>query len=289
MTQPDLSEQKLLAQTNQEIDFIEFLTQIILLFYKKIKWLLLFIIVGAGVGFLASQTFYKPSYSSEFVVKSRVLNKGEMTAIINAAQTLVVDGNFEALAKQSNQKPIVFQNLKSIELGFSQREESSIQDSSKNYISVIRLQVTNPQGLDSIQSGIISFIENNPYVKKRTEIFWKEQEIQLMRAKREEEDVEKAKKMILESLPKVAGTVQFSTGGVFAENLNIGDRIAGIQRQMEFKPDIRLLQKTFTPIHPSKRKQISTIAYTISFFFLLWAVWVVLASIGTYIQPRLKK
>jgi hypothetical protein len=289
MTQPNLSEQKLLAQTNQEIDFIEFLAQIILLFYKKIKWLLLFIVVGAGVGFLASQTFYKPSYSSEFVVKSRVLNKGEMKAIINAAQTLVDDENFETLAKQSNQKPIIFQNLKSIELGFSQREESSIQDSSKNYISVIRLQVTKNQGLDSIQSGIISFIENNPYVKKRTEIFWKEQEIQLMRAKREEEDVEKAKKMILESLPKVAGTVQFSTEGVFSENLNIGDRIAGIQRQMEFKPDIRLLQKAFTPTHPSKRKQISTIAYTISFFVLLWAVWVVLASIGTYIQPRLKK
>jgi hypothetical protein len=289
MTQPDLSEQKLLAQTNQEIDFIEFLTQIILLFYKKIKWLLLFIIVGAGVGFLASQTFYKPSYSSEFVVKSRVLNKGEMKAIINAAQTLVDDENFETLAKQSNQKSIIFQDLKSIELGFSQKEESSIQDSSKNYVSVIRLQVTKPQGLDSIQSGIISFIENNPYVKKRTEIFWKEQEIQLMRAKREEEDIEKAKKMILESLPKVVGTVQFSTGGVFVENLNIGDRIAGIQRQMEFKPDIRLLQKAFTPTHPSKRKQISTIVYTISFFVLLWGVWVVLASIGTYIQPRLKK
>lgn len=133
---------------------------------KNIKILSIFIIIGVGIS-LAVFSLKKTVYISHLSMSHKRLNNGQCIDLMNSLSKLV--GKDTLLANKLGIDIKLAKQIKSISyLPLNKIKES---DSLLNFSDFkIEVKVYNTTILDSLQKGILNFLESNEYATKRKEI-----------------------------------------------------------------------------------------------------------------------
>lgn len=137
----------------------------------NIKTLIAFVIVGVGISLVV---FYlkKTVYVSDLTISHTRLNNGECYSMINDLTMLRNDRNDTILSKKLGLDFNSVKQIKSISCkALNEALEKNYKDSAFVLLPFkIEVKVYNASVLDSLQTGILHFLESNEYVTKRKEI-----------------------------------------------------------------------------------------------------------------------
>ncbi len=138
-------------------------------FRKKVVILTIFSVMGILVAYLVQQNT-RPYYSSSMVIGLADIRNDYVYELINNLKLSVKDKNFQALSKHLSISAHSAESIKSIEynrLDTNPIEEDSIHMSGPVQITV---EVFDNQLFDTLQSGIVTYIDNNDFFKKNKDI-----------------------------------------------------------------------------------------------------------------------
>lgn len=138
---------------------------------KNIKTLSAFVILGVGI---SSGVFFlkKTVYVSDLTISHTRLNNGECYSMINDLTKLRNSSNDTILSKKLGIEVNMVKQIKSISCkALNETLEKNYKDSSFVLLPFkIEVKVYNASVLDSLQKGILHFLESNEYATKRKEI-----------------------------------------------------------------------------------------------------------------------
>ena len=149
--------------------------------------------IGIGVFFLI-----KPVYITHLAISSKRLDNDHCAMLIQTLEDLNDDDeNATIVAKKLHITPNMAKEIKDIEFkAYNSKIEKIFKDSVSVYTPFkIQVKVYNAEILDSLEKGIIDYLENNEYALKRKKIT--EEGLQLLKA-----DINK-EIMALDSLKKI--------------------------------------------------------------------------------------
>lgn len=151
---------------NDEIDLIEVFLKMYIFFKKNFWVLFISVIIGAGLGY-SIKFLSEKHYESSMLINSDTVSEDLLIEYINNIQTIIEDGNFQYLSDKMEIDSLYLINLKgiSVEEVYDEKEKKS-----KEYLSVTANVIDN-QLLASLSTGILKFLEKEPYIQNEIEIF----------------------------------------------------------------------------------------------------------------------
>jgi len=154
------------SNTQGEIDLIEIIIYIQNVLKRNFNTIIIFFFIGLIAG-LMYYFLAKKTYTSSMVISSGMLTAANGSSLINTLDVLVQEENFILLSKKLGMTPNQVESIKEINVSSIFKEEE--EDNDMN-IFRINVQIHNNDLLDSLESGIIHYLEGNVYVKKRIEL-----------------------------------------------------------------------------------------------------------------------
>ena len=146
----------------EDIDLLA-LTQRIILFFRKYKWLFLVsAIVGLAFGYLTYLQMPKV-YKSRLILHSFTLSNLDYIQVIDNWNSLIKKGEHTALAQTMNTDPAVLRKVNQLK-GTEIQRVFTASNPNGFYIDVF---VTDTAVLDELQAGILTGLENIDYIKKQ--------------------------------------------------------------------------------------------------------------------------
>ncbi len=243
-------------QRQDEIDLVELFYKIFA-FFRKYFWVMVgFLIVGASYGLFKSLKTDE-FYESEMVVTSSLDNE-MLISLLNNPQKLKQKGEKELLAKTLSISIEGVNDIKSIDAIF---EENTNQKNSNRI--VIKVAAVNRELIDSIYSGINSYIKSNTHIKQ--ELLIEEQQIRYLieKTEKEIEDLEELKDgevdknlssqmMIINDQPMPNKLILDLT----KEKLNL-------EKQLEFLAPYNVIQPYYIPENSTKNTKERTLMFSL--------------------------
>lgn len=159
---------------NSFLKLIRLFTHFIQFSLKNIKVLLIFSIIG--IGFSGGLFFMKKKvYVSDLTLSHIRLNNGECYALINALSDLRANSNINndrILSRKLNISIPATRQIKSVTCkALNESLEKKYKDSAFVLLPFkIEVGVYDPTILDSLQMGIMNYLESNEYAAKRKKI-----------------------------------------------------------------------------------------------------------------------
>ncbi|MES2139001.1 MAG: hypothetical protein V4511_04795 [Bacteroidota bacterium] len=138
---------------------------------KNIKTLIAFIIIGVSIS-LAMFYLKKTVYVSDLTISHTRLNNGECYSLINDLTKPGNDRNDRILSEKLNIDIKMAKQIKSISCkALNEALEKNYKDSAFVLLPFkVEVRVYSASILDSLQSGILHFLESNEYATKRKKI-----------------------------------------------------------------------------------------------------------------------
>lgn len=158
---------------NKFICFLQFIKELISFSIKNIKTLLIFIILGVSIS-IGLFTVKKTVYISDLTISHSRLNNGECYSMINTLNKIRDNASSSdtILAEKLGIEPIMAKEIKSISCkALNEALEKNYKDSAFVLLPFkIEVNVYSTSILDSLQKGILNYLESNEYVAKRKKI-----------------------------------------------------------------------------------------------------------------------
>lgn len=245
-----------IEKRNDEIDLIELFLNIYI-FFKKNFWILFISgIIGGGLGY--STKFLGTShFESSMLIESYTVSNDLLIEYINNVQTILKDGNVKYLSKRMGIDSTNLIDLKTISVEDVYDEKAK---KSKGYLSVA-VNVTNNDFLHYLSSGILKYMENEPYVKSEIQIFTEHNQDLISRI---DEEIDKLKVLQENNLSqqKSNGDVSIYNNQNSFQNelLALLKEKQKLEKQLKFASPFRIIQD-FTIYQKPIRK---TVTYTFS-------------------------
>jgi capsular polysaccharide biosynthesis protein len=153
--------------SNDEIDLLLLASKVVDLFKRRYKILILSLIIGSGMG-LSSYYSQKPLYKSTLIGNSEILRNEYVTLLFKNLNDLLKEGNYVSLASYLKVSEENAKNIVKIEASPVVLKE--VKDDKLVNTFQIDVITLDPMQLDTIQKGIIFYIQNNDFVKKRVNL-----------------------------------------------------------------------------------------------------------------------
>lgn len=151
---------------NDEIDLIELFLNIYI-FFKKNFWILLIAgVIGGGLGY-STKFFGKKHFESSMLIESYPISNNLLMEYINSIQLIIKDGNRHYLSERMEIDTTNIIDLKKISVEDVYDEKAK---KSKGYLS-IAVTVDDNKLLNNLSSGILNYIEKEPFVQSEIQIF----------------------------------------------------------------------------------------------------------------------
>jgi hypothetical protein len=124
-------------------------------------------VAGAVVGLLLHLVTPK-NFKVSMLVQYTVLDKRAYTNELDQMENLVRTRSYEVIAEDLKVSPMVAENINRIE-GLTLDDLSLNKDTSSYPYFKIEVGLKSPYGVDSLQTGLLSFFNDLPYLKKQKE------------------------------------------------------------------------------------------------------------------------
>ena len=220
--------------------------------YKKIITIIMILgVLGGVTNFLIK----KPLYESEMVLSSEeMLSYPAANTIIEALQKTIKDYNYLQLSTKLNLSQNDARCLKSVEL----EKIYEVNDETEIKTFKITVSVSNPEILPKLEQGIVKYLEENPYVKKRVEINRQNFKAQIEFVKGEMAELQNLKGQILEGdgilKDQKGNLIMFNPVSVYENALKLFTKELELQRELELIENFQVIQSFTIFQRPSSPK-----------------------------------
>lgn len=149
---------------NDEIDLVELLVKVVLLIKRNLLQIVLFFIVGTGLGY-AYASLAPKVYESKMLISSDILTESYSEKIFLTLEKLINEKNSGELASKLNVNPTVVESLSKLKIESALKDKPSSEEAKKFFS--ITAELTDQSNLTELQTGILSFLRQNDFVKAR--------------------------------------------------------------------------------------------------------------------------
>ncbi|MEQ8304034.1 MAG: Wzz/FepE/Etk N-terminal domain-containing protein [Cyclobacteriaceae bacterium] len=151
---------------NDEIDLVELLVKMVLLLKRNLLQIIVFFLVGTGLGY-AYASLAPKVYESKMMISSDILTESYSEKIFETLQDLVQERNYEGLISKLNIDESSAMSIGKITIESALKDKPSSEEAKKFFLITVELNDQN--ALPDLQNGILTFLRQNDFVKVRDE------------------------------------------------------------------------------------------------------------------------
>ena len=224
----------------EDIDLLA-LTQRIILFFRKYKWLFLVsAIMGLAFGYLTYLQMPKV-YKSRLILHSFTLSNLDYIQVIDNWNSLIKKSEHTALAQTMNTDPAVLRKVNQLK-GTEIQRVFTASNPNGFYIDVF---VTDTAVLDELQAGILTGLENIDYIKKQLTI--KKSNLQQLIAQVESEIVKldstkSSVEAIIRNRSGHASSMIIDVSGLNKQLIELNEKLLFYKQDIQFTTAVQVLQ-----------------------------------------------
>lgn len=224
-----------------EIDLIELLVSGISAVRANFWWIVLFVVSGAalGIAFFFSK---QKEYESKMIISSNILTTSYAKVLFDNANGHLADGDHELLGKDLQMSADEIKLISSLAIENVSKGDGTELKESERYL--ITAHVFDQKILPSLQNGIITYLENNDFVKVRVE--QNRKMLTQMKAAVEEElkDVQSFKNDVYSGkfFNNAKGNVMFDPTGVNTKVLELTQRKIDYENALQLSNSVQLIE-----------------------------------------------
>jgi uncharacterized protein involved in exopolysaccharide biosynthesis len=237
----------------EEIDLRESVRNMIVYVRNHFSILFVFALAGLATGYGAFLLIPR-SYEVSMIADSRILSSQVVISIVNSWQELLEKKERGLLARKMNVSPEVVNALQKVEA--EPNETTRITEQSRSAF-IINATVSNTRIVDSLQAGMVYYLENSQYMQERTKS--EKRKLQAFKARIEQELAQMD--MVKSSLQGMLRKGSNSAGGFITEPGNVNSEIVTIYEQLletdqalEFVDNIQVISSFDQVENPSSPK-----------------------------------
>lgn len=156
------------SENNDEIDLGQLAIRIIKLGTKYRILITLCTLLGAIAGY-AYYKLVNPIYSSSMMLQSDILTEAYSETLTENLKKLIDEKNTYSLSKKLSIEEVQASQLVDIKVE-SVEGSPGAEGTTENFIFLISVETKDNSILSNLETGIISFLENNEFVKKRIDL-----------------------------------------------------------------------------------------------------------------------
>ncbi|KOY85550.1 hypothetical protein AD998_04710 [bacterium 336/3] len=274
-------------QGYEEIDLIELVIKIYKFFKRRYKLMLIFSIISVLLGWGASSLFILPRYFSAMIISSRSLSGSEISGHILTLDDLVKENNKNEFKKLTGIPPETFKTITTIKAIPNRDYQKNVEkDIRRDSTMAISVEITDNTQWETLQNGIVNYLENVPYVQKRTKIYKEGQESLLLQIQKEIRSIDSLKK-IIEASPSSKNTIILSnSGSIYTEALKLYELERKVKENIALGNDIHVI-KDFANLQKPKK---SSLKETIMLFggigFILGFLIALMIELNKIVRKR---
>jgi hypothetical protein len=152
----------------EEIDIVRLFTKTVDFFIRQYKVFLTTFLVGLILSF-SSFSLQKFVYKSTLIGNSDILRNEYVTLLFKNLNGMISEGNIEGVAELMPISKDIAKKIVKIEASAVNLKELKDVSSSQSLVNTFQIDVLTlePEILDSIQIGIVFYLKNNDFVKKK--------------------------------------------------------------------------------------------------------------------------
>ncbi|MEQ8423616.1 MAG: Wzz/FepE/Etk N-terminal domain-containing protein [Cyclobacteriaceae bacterium] len=151
---------------NDEIDLVELLVKIVLLIKRNLVQIIVFFVVGTGLGYGYASLAPKV-YESKMMLSSDILTESYSEKIFESLQNLIKEKNYTELEAKIGISKEEAESLSKLEIESALKDKPQKEDEKRFFL--ITAELTDQNLLSKLQNGLIQFLQQNDYVKVRVE------------------------------------------------------------------------------------------------------------------------
>ncbi|MDX1905350.1 MAG: hypothetical protein SFU27_14480, partial [Thermonemataceae bacterium] len=247
----------------EEIDLLELILRVFSFFKRRLVLIISVLLVIGTTGIITNFLVFKPRYQSSMVLVSRSLSVSELIALFGGIQDLAKEGNHNELSQLTQVEAPVWADLASLKAEpNTELQKMSPKTTLKDFSVAITIEVLDNKNWKKIEQGLLNYLENTPYVKKKTALY-KENQADLLKKVQKEIKRTDSLKSIIESSQTTKNQMIIGTSGdIYAASVELYEKENEIKENIAFAADIRLI-KGFTNYQKPQK-------FTLKDTLLLW-------------------
>lgn len=149
---------------NDDIDLVELLVKVVLLIKRNLLQIVLFFIVGTGLGY-AYASLAPKVYESKMLISSDILTESYSEKVFLTLEKLINERNYKELAFKLSIEPAIAQAVSKLKIESALKDKPSNEEAKKFFL--ITAEFHDQNILDELQKGILIFLRQNDFVKER--------------------------------------------------------------------------------------------------------------------------
>ncbi|MEQ8363088.1 MAG: Wzz/FepE/Etk N-terminal domain-containing protein [Cyclobacteriaceae bacterium] len=151
---------------NDEIDLVELLVKIVLLIKRNLIQIIIFFVIGTGLGY-AYASLAPKVYESKMLISSEILTESYSEKIFETLQNLVKEKNYEGLSAKTGLSNDESKSVSKIKIESALKDKPQKEDEKRFFL--ITVELTNQKILTKLQNGLIQFLQQNDFVRIRVD------------------------------------------------------------------------------------------------------------------------
>lgn len=151
---------------SDEIDLLELLVKTVLLIKRNLIQIIIFFVVGTGLGY-AYASLVPKVYESKMLVSSDILTESYSEKLFESLQGLIKEKNYNELSSRTGLTPDESESLSAIKIESALKDKPQKEDEKKFFL--ITVELIDQSILPKLQNGLIQFLQQIDFVKVRVE------------------------------------------------------------------------------------------------------------------------
>jgi|GEM_PF-2608743 len=248
---------------SDEIDLSLLALRIIQALLRNFKLLVGIIVLGTLLGLFYHYSA-TPVYNTSMIASSRVLTFNQVESLVKVLNQLASEGDYALLAKKMNVSLSVAESISQIKaIVVEEKEVKQVIDVNDDEslafkrnlaladnVAEIVLTTTNNTHLDSIQAGLLFYLESNPFVEKRKAI--QKQNLERMQSQLQQE-VRKldslrlsVNKLISQASASNSTTIITDPSSINKDLVDLYEKEMNVRTELALIDNVQIIQE-FTP------------------------------------------
>jgi hypothetical protein len=226
---------------NDELDLLDLLIKGINIFKKNFWTIVISFILGLGLGLLY-YTMSPKIYENKLIISSSILTESYGKKLIETTRNFIRERNYKALAGQLS---ITEEEARKIfVVRIENLSDVQIDPTKENDRYLITVRVSDQAVLPKLEQGIISYFENNDFVKVRVnqnKTYYKQV---ITKLEQEIKDLEELKSRIYngEFFANVKGNVSFDPTTVNSKILELTKEKITLENELELANSVQVIE-----------------------------------------------
>ena len=239
---------------NDEIDLVELLVKIVLVTKRNLLSIMVFFLVGTGLGY-AYASLAPKIYQSKMLVSSDILTESYSEKLIESLQNLIQEGNYDLLGAKINLSPEETKQIGKLVIESALKDKPSKEDEKRFFLITVELKDLSL--LSKIEQGLLLYLQENDFVKIRVEQRKNYFRELIKKVEEEIQSLEGFKERIYQGnfFESSKGSVMFDPTNVNSKILDLNKEKINLQNGLELVSSVQLVEG-FTryekPVWPKK-------------------------------------